>query len=197
MDPNQHLVKTLLNNENVKKCIGFAAKSFQAHNEPAYTLYKETLNYTCRSQGLQPNFPNTPWAATTFNVGTNVVTIPHLDSANLAFGWCTITTFGNFNPGWGGHLILWDLRVYISFPPGSTIFIPLAIVVHSNLPIEEGEKHSLMTHYTAGSLFRWRYNNGCNDKQFEKTASKEEKLQEEWDNKSWWDEASKYFHHVS
>ena len=154
-DPNQHLVKTLLKNENVKKCIGFAAKSFQAHNE-----------------------------------------LPHLDSANLAFSWCAITTFGNFNPDWGGHLILWDLRVYIQFPPGSTIFIPLAIVVHSNLPIEEGEKFSSMTHYTAGSLFQWRYNNGHNDKQFEKMVSKEEKLQKEWDNKSQWDEASKYFPRV-
>ena len=100
-----------------KKCIGFAAKSFQAHNEPAYTLYKETLNYTCRSQGLQPNFPNTPWATTTFNVGTNVVTIPHLDSANLAFSWCTITTFGNFNPDQRGHLILGDGWALVTWQP--------------------------------------------------------------------------------
>jgi len=157
-------------------------------------LYKKTLEYVCNKRGLRPNFPNTPWAATTFNLGSNVVSIPHLDCANLAFGWCSVTAFGDFDPDAGGHMVLWDLGVYIRFPPGSTIIIPSALITHSNLPIKPGEKRSSITHYTAGSLFRWRYNDGCTDKQFEKTASKADKLQKKHDNESRWDdEALKYF----
>lgn len=192
--PNQRAVKTLLENANIENCTRFAASSFRLHNKPAYELYKETLDYTCEKKSLKPNFPKTAWAATTFNVGSNVVTKPLLDCANLAFGWCAVTAFGDFDPDTGGHMILWDLKVYIRFPPGSTIMIPSALVIHSNLPIKCGEKRSSITHYTAGSLFRWRYNKGRNDKEFEKTASPEEKLQKERDNKSRWDESSiKYF----
>lgn len=187
------MVKRLLEDKDIQNCVGFAARSFQLHNEKAYTLYKDTLDFTCGKRGLQPNFPNTPWAATTFNVGDNVVTVPHLDCANLAFGWCAVTAFGDYNPDTGGHMILWDLGVYIRFPPGSTIIIPSALVVHSNLPIKLGEKRSSITNYTAGSLFRWRYNQGRTNKVFEKKASKAQKLQKERDNERRWDDALKYF----
>ncbi|KAJ7116137.1 hypothetical protein C8R43DRAFT_1138006 [Mycena crocata] len=41
---------------------------------------------------------------------------PHVDAANLAWGWCCITTRGNFNLDLGRHLILWDLNLVIRFP---------------------------------------------------------------------------------
>ncbi|KAJ7782207.1 hypothetical protein B0H14DRAFT_2630811 [Mycena olivaceomarginata] len=60
---------------------------------------------------------NTLFAACTFNFGPRAITAPHLDFANLAWGWCSVTALGNFDPDFGGHLILWDLRLVIRFPP--------------------------------------------------------------------------------
>ncbi|KAJ7273985.1 hypothetical protein C8J57DRAFT_1224870 [Mycena rebaudengoi] len=116
----------------------------------------------------------TVFAACTFNFGPNAVTFPHVDAANLAWGWCCVTAFGDFDPDLGGHLILWDLKLVIRFPPGSTIMIPSAILRHSN--------------FTAGGLFRWVYNGNKSDaKFFEKaTASKldsrEADRAERWEN---------------
>ncbi|PBK60372.1 hypothetical protein ARMSODRAFT_990947 [Armillaria solidipes] len=53
------------------------------------------------------------------------------------------------------HLVLWDLKLIIDFPPGSTILIPSAILRHSNTTIAPGECRYLFTQYTAGGLFRW------------------------------------------
>ncbi|KAJ7624191.1 hypothetical protein B0H17DRAFT_1151319 [Mycena rosella] len=54
-----------------------------------------------------------------------------------AWGWCSITALGDFDPNKGGHLILWDLRLAIRFPPGSTILIPSALLHHSNVAIQQ------------------------------------------------------------
>ncbi|KAJ7732875.1 hypothetical protein B0H16DRAFT_1732606 [Mycena metata] len=81
----------------------------------------------------------TVFAACTFNFGPHALTVPHLDFGNLAWGWCVITAPGRFNPDRGGHLILWDLKLVIRFPPGSTILIPSAIIRHSNSPIAADE----------------------------------------------------------
>ncbi|KAL0563494.1 hypothetical protein V5O48_018575, partial [Marasmius crinis-equi] len=55
----------------------------------------------------------------------------------------------------GGHLVLWDLRMVIEFPPGTTIFIPSAVLCHLNTSIQEGETRYSFTMYSAGGLFRW------------------------------------------
>jgi hypothetical protein len=62
---------------------------------------------------------------------------------------------GKFDPCRGGHLILWDLKLVIEFPPGSTILIPSATLRHSNVAIQPGETRYSFTQYTAGGLFRW------------------------------------------
>jgi hypothetical protein len=53
------------------------------------------------------------FAAATFNFGLRTVMFPHLDFANLAWGWCDITALGDFDPDLGGHIILWDLKLII------------------------------------------------------------------------------------
>src|SRR6201996_4263351 len=92
-----------------------------------YQMTKATL--AAWNPKLRWNFPRSVFAACTFNFG-RAVTIPHLDFANLAWGWCAITALGKFDPDRGGHLILWDLKLVIRFPPGSTIFIPSALLRH-------------------------------------------------------------------
>lgn len=121
------------------------------------------------------NFVGSVFAACTFNFGPQALTVPHIDFANLSWGWCAITSLGRFNPDRGGHLILWDLKLVIRFPPGSTILIPSALIRHSNVPIAADEFRASFTQYTAGGLFRWIRNGFQSDDDFDRKASPEEK----------------------
>lgn len=120
-----------------------------------YKYYKGTMDalfeHDCQ---LRRPF-NSVFTAATYNLGPQSVCRPHLDFANLAFGLCAITALGNFDPTQGGHLVLWDCRLVIEFPPGSTILIPSAMVTHSNVPISSHETRYSFTQYAAGALFRW------------------------------------------
>jgi hypothetical protein len=128
------------------------------------------------SPNLRQNFENSPWACCTFNFGPFTVSIPHLDFANLAWGWCAITALGNFDPDKGGHLILWDLGLVIRLPPGCTVLIPSAILRHSNVKIQPGETRYSFTQYTAGHLFRWVDNSGKTDVNLEEEAKTRDDL---------------------
>ncbi|KAJ7869744.1 hypothetical protein B0H14DRAFT_2571680 [Mycena olivaceomarginata] len=121
------------------------------------------------------NFPGSIFVAYTFNFGPCAVCASHIDFANLAWGWCAITALGDFDPDRGGHLILWDLRLVIRFPPGSTILIPSALIRHSNVPIQDYEYRGSFVQYTAGGLFRWVRNGFRTAEAWVKTASLEQK----------------------
>lgn len=113
------------------------------------------------------------FAACTWNF-ISTVCAPHVDCANLVWGWCAITALGRFNPDRGGHLILWDLRLIIRFPPGATIFVPSALLVHSNTPIGPGETRSSFVQYSAGGLFRWIDQGFQTQEEFLRTATEEQ-----------------------
>jgi hypothetical protein len=68
---------------------------------------------------------------------------------------CAVTALGTFDSKKGGQLILWDCRLIVEFPSGATILLLSAIVTHSNLPIQKGEKRYSFAQYTAGGLMRW------------------------------------------
>jgi hypothetical protein len=65
------------------------------------------------------------------NFGPKTMCFPYKDFGNLAYGFCAVTALGRYNPKMGGHLILWDLKLAIEFPPGCTILIPSATLHHS------------------------------------------------------------------
>ena len=113
-----------------------------------------------RATGESRNFAGSVFACASMNFGPSVRSFKHRDPSNLAFGWCAITALGNFDPTKGGHLILWDLRLAIEFPPGSTILIPSATLTHSNIAIQCHEARQSFTQYSAGGVFRW-VDNGC------------------------------------
>ncbi|KAJ3712278.1 hypothetical protein C8R42DRAFT_324548 [Lentinula raphanica] len=133
---------------------------------------------------LVPNFPGTAFAACTWNFGPAAVSYPHINDANVAFGWCSITALGDYNPDLGGHLILWDLDLVIRFPPGATILIPSALLAHSNVPIQEGEKRYAFVQFTAGGLFRWIDHDFQSVEQWEKSASEAQRQQYEKDREA-------------
>lgn len=119
------------------------------------------------------NFSDTVWACMTINFGPHTCTVPHCDTANLAWGWCCITALGFFDFTKGGHFILWDLGLVIEFPPGATILIPSALLRHSNVPIADSERRYSFTQYTAGALFRYIYNGFESDRSWLRTATAE------------------------
>jgi len=104
---------------------------------------------------LRRPFKNSPFGSMTFNFGPQVCTVPHKDLKNLSWGWCSVTSLGTYDHRKGGHLILWDFNLAIEFPRHSTIFIPSAIVEHSNTAIQPNETRMSITSYNSAGLFRW------------------------------------------
>jgi hypothetical protein len=104
---------------------------------------------------LRRPFLGSPWPTFTLNLGRQVCTIPHRNSGN-GFGIpCAITAMGDFDPDFGGHLILPHLKLIICFPPSTTILIPSALFTHGNVPICEGETRSSFTQYCPGGLLHF------------------------------------------
>jgi hypothetical protein len=104
---------------------------------------------------LRRSFNNSVYPASTFNLGPETVCLEHVDPNNTAHGFCAISSGGTYDPKKGGHIILIQLRLIIEFPPGSTVLVPSAALVHANTPIGKGETRFSFTQYCAGGLMRW------------------------------------------
>jgi hypothetical protein len=104
--------------------------------------------------GLKRPFNKSTYPGITINLGPATVALDHLDFTNGAAMPCAITALGRYNWKQGSHLVLFDLKLIVPFPPGSTIILPLASMRHGNLPIFEGESRMSITQYCAGGLLR-------------------------------------------
>ncbi|KAJ7019713.1 hypothetical protein C8F04DRAFT_975332, partial [Mycena alexandri] len=176
---NRIVLAGLLATQPFQRLAGHTNTIFQAYAPDLHRYYGTTLErlHTWNKK-LKRNFLSTisVFAAATFNFGPATVTLPHLDFANLAWGWCAITAFGHFDPDRGGHLILWDLMLIIRFPPGATIFLPSALLRHSNVAIQQGEKRYSFTQFTSAGIFRFVENGFRSDREVnEGSLSAEEK----------------------
>ncbi|KAK6972152.1 hypothetical protein R3P38DRAFT_3336081 [Favolaschia claudopus] len=163
-----------------------------------HDFYAAEFDKVCdHDTNIRRNFPRhlSVFSTTTFNFGPATVTLPHIDFRNLAWGWCAITALGNYNPDRGGHLVLWDLKLIIRFPPGATILIPSAILRHSNVNISRHELRFSFTQYTPAGLFRWAYNKFRTDKEIDtsKTTSADEREQRRKDRRKRWAEGIKMY----
>ncbi|KAJ7678299.1 hypothetical protein DFH06DRAFT_1317081 [Mycena polygramma] len=113
---NRIVLTGLLATEPFQRIAGFTNAMFQSYAPDLHGYYHRTLDRLHRwNPRLKRNFlpALSVFAAATFNFGPATVTLPHLDFANLAWGWCAITALGDFDPDKGGHLILWDLKLII------------------------------------------------------------------------------------
>ncbi|KAF7970504.1 hypothetical protein HWV62_23825 [Athelia sp. TMB] len=104
---------------------------------------------------LRWNFNSSIFPCATINFGPQSICFDHIDNGNAAAGWCDIVGFGNYDPQKGGHLVLFDIKKIIVFPPGSHILIPSSIMRHGNTPVADNETRVGFTQYAAGGLFRW------------------------------------------
>lgn len=129
---------------------------------PRLYQYYRQHNATLRRHhpDLRRPFASSVFFCACFNFGPNVWTFRHRDVLNLAFGWCAVQALGAFDHTTGGHLILWDLKLVVEFPPGALILLPSATVAHSNVPVAKGEQRASFTQFSAGGIFRF-VDNGC------------------------------------
>ncbi|KAJ7678390.1 hypothetical protein B0H17DRAFT_944629, partial [Mycena rosella] len=114
-------------------------------------------------------FPKSIFSCAAFNFGPNVWVFRHRDGQNVPFGWCAVTALGAFDHTKGGHLVLWDLKLVIEFPLGTTILLPSATIAHSNVPVnaEHSKEHTSFMQYMAGGLLRFVDNRFQTEKEFE------------------------------
>jgi hypothetical protein len=126
-----------------------------------------------------------PFSAVTFNIGPAAYTKPHKDIMDLGWGWCVVTSMGEYDHTKGGHLVLWDLKLAVEFPPYSSIFIPSAVLGHSNATVGLTEHRSSVTQYNTEGLFRWVAFD--NDLKRDKDRS----------GKDWWDQPKHMFKQMS
>jgi hypothetical protein len=92
--------------------------------------------------------------ACSINIGAQSISDDHRNVGNAPGVPCAITALGDFDPDNGGHLVLFDLKLIIRFPPGSTILIRSASLRHGNLRIQPGETRYSVIQYAAGRLAR-------------------------------------------
>ncbi|KAF9782118.1 hypothetical protein BJ322DRAFT_1022600 [Thelephora terrestris] len=85
----------------------------------------------------------------------SVITNLYKDLKNPSWGWCAITSLDNYSPKNGRELVLWDLNLMVEFPLGSIIFIPSAILCHSNMSVSGSETQSSLIQYNLEGLFWW------------------------------------------
>ena len=136
--------------------------------------------------------------AISFNLGPQTVCLPHKDDANIAYGLCSITSGGRFDHRTGGHLVLWEPKVIIEFPRGSTILIPSALITHSNTPIQPEETRYSVTQYCAGGLLRWVAYGFCTKKSLLGDGTGAERIAKiEGEGRSRWDWALNFFSKAS
>ncbi|KAK7040679.1 hypothetical protein VNI00_009585 [Paramarasmius palmivorus] len=188
---NDHIIRNLLSDPDVRRLAGYQSSAFY-HCQPV--LYKQYADNRTelkkKDASLYWNFANSIFAHVTFNFGPRTVCVEHTDFANHADGFCAITALSPTERGYdykkGGHLILWDLKLVIEFPPGTTILLLSAVLRHSNTAIAPDKWRYSFTQYTAGSLFRWVERGFQMEKDFWASLSSEEaKLAKARDKERW------------
>ncbi|KAJ7835427.1 hypothetical protein B0H13DRAFT_1913578 [Mycena leptocephala] len=176
---NAAIFASLISNIAFIRLAGFATGLFANWAPNLFDFYVDYMRlFYKRYKHLKRPFLNGIFSACTFNLGPRTCALGHRDFGNLAFGWCAITAFGDFDYRKGGHLILWDCKLILEFPPGCTILIPSAAIFHSNIPIASHERRFSFTQYTAGGLFRWVEHDFQTEESYFEGLSREERLEE-------------------
>ena len=105
-----------------------------------YKYYNKVLEHVC-TLSTSCKFPvrDLPFQSFTFNVGDQLICLPHKDGENLAHGLCLALPIGEFNHTRGGHIIFHKLKMYIELPSGGFVLFPSSIITHENIGISKTE----------------------------------------------------------
>ncbi|KAJ7715175.1 hypothetical protein DFH07DRAFT_686904, partial [Mycena maculata] len=80
--------------------------------------------------------------------------------------WSILTALGVYGALHGGHIILWDFGLVVSFPAGSSILIPAGIIRYSFVKVREGECRYCLTQWAGAGINRWFENGLRTDAEF-------------------------------
>ncbi|VDC03028.1 unnamed protein product [Peniophora sp. CBMAI 1063] len=151
------VAEQLLKDGNMRRVAAFASEALAYYFPLVYKHLRERLRALCEVHP-ELRFPFeglSIYPTVTFNLGPVSVTYGHNDGTNYAGIPCSITALGSFKAEEGGHLVLFDLRLYIKFPAGRTILLSSAGLRHGNTQLAPGDKRYSVTQYCQGSLIRW------------------------------------------
>ncbi|TEB33498.1 hypothetical protein FA13DRAFT_1626964 [Coprinellus micaceus] len=148
--------KSIVRNVAMRRVCGAQSATFAFFAPKMFSHYTKYVGALYDSQPeLVANFDNSIFTAASFNCGPQTVSLDHFDHNNLSYGPCALTPLGTYDYKKGGHLILFDLKLVIEFPPGTIALIPSAAVRHGNTPIGPDEDRMSIAQYCAGGIFRW------------------------------------------
>ncbi|TFY50823.1 hypothetical protein EVG20_g11309 [Dentipellis fragilis] len=153
---DEALIETLLSDKDVQRIAHFQSQAMASYFPKVYAHLHEAMQALANKQPeLKQNFRGSIYPSITFNLGPKTECIDHNDCGNAPDVPCAVTSLGDFNADDGGDVYLWDLRLCIRFPAGSTILLSSAGMHHGNTPITKGEHRYSITQYCAGGLLRW------------------------------------------
>ncbi|KAJ7107311.1 hypothetical protein C8R43DRAFT_1140287 [Mycena crocata] len=157
----------------IRKVAGYATCLFKFWAVNVHAFFDRALDrYEEYYDGSKRPLETGAFSAATFQLGSNPIW-PVLDY-DLAWGWCALIAFGNYNPHKGGHIILWDLNLLVRFPPGATILIPRALVRYSFVGVAAHETRHCLIQFTPQPVFSFAANGGMSDVNWARFATREE-----------------------
>ncbi|KAJ7606769.1 hypothetical protein DFH06DRAFT_920133, partial [Mycena polygramma] len=108
---------------------------------------------------------STIFSATTFEFG-GPHCLPATPDRYEPDAWSVLTALGTYSYLSGGHVIIWDLGLVISFPAGSSILIPTGLLRYSFVKVREGETRYSMLQWAGAGVGRWFANGERMDADF-------------------------------
>jgi hypothetical protein len=104
---------------------------------------------------LDSRFSQGIWSGAAWNFPPKAVSVPHRDSNNPHAFPCVVSAGGDFDADVGGMIVLWDLGIFVRFPPTSTVMLTSGDCTHFNVPVRPTESRWSVTQYMAGPLITW------------------------------------------
>jgi hypothetical protein len=172
----QKMLDVLRSDASLRRLAGNASSVLKAWAPECHREVEEAVRKATEADGsLQKPFPGSVYPACSFNFGPNAWCYIHRDSMNLTTGYCSVQAMGRYDPKEGGHLVLWDLKKALEFPPGSTILLMSSLLFHSSLGVRPWEERSVLTQFCPEGLVRYVCSGMRTDKELSQGLEGEEK----------------------
>ncbi|KAJ7868659.1 hypothetical protein B0H13DRAFT_1580198, partial [Mycena leptocephala] len=102
-----------------------------------------------------------PSSSSIFSAATFEFGGPHFQDTNRKHQpgqWSILTALGEYTWMHGGHIVLWDLGLVVSFPAGSTILLSSGLLRYSFVKVRETERRYTILQWAGAGITRWFLN---------------------------------------
>ncbi|KAJ7665345.1 hypothetical protein DFH06DRAFT_1323740 [Mycena polygramma] len=161
----------------MKRLVGYGNRLLEYYCTAAFLALQAQKDdfLTYNPDAIYPS-DSSVFSAATFEFGGphRQTTTQGLPNRYHASSWGILTALGKYCHSRGGHIILWDLGLVVSFPPGTTILLPPSIIRYSFVKVREGEHRYALLQWAGAGIFRWFENGRRSDLEFAVRATREE-----------------------